>query len=182
MLKYLLVPFHPISEFLMSDLIRQKFVIISILTFIFISCNQKDHGDVLECLLDSIAFDLSGIEIEVGQHNGWTDTTALIIITYHKISSEIPIGSTAKGQYNGTNIYFYQTSIDSLDSKMYDTIPNSIDWHYNIPQKIDVDFITPPYDPNNIQVEYNFQKKCIVSVKDKIGLFKEDVFSNCSCK
>lgn len=116
----------------------------------FCTCKQEVHAGKLECLLESLKIELKGMVIEVGQHNGWNDTTSLIMVTYHKKSLKIPIERNLKGSYKGKDIYFYQSTIDSLDKQKYSRIPNGINWVNNTPKKMDEDYFMPPYDPINI--------------------------------
>src|SRR5690554_7089254 len=140
---------------LMMELIKQKLIKTSgilLILILYCSCQEVVQDRKLECLLESIKVDLDAVEIEVGQHNGWTDSTALILITYYEKPLKTPTKGNLKGLYNGKNIYYYQSVVDSLDNKKYNQIPNSIIWSKFIPVEMDKDFISPPYDPINIQV------------------------------
>lgn len=119
--------------------------------------------------------------IEVGQHNGWTDTTSLILITYHKKPLKIPLGVALKAEYKGQDIYLYQSVIDSVSNKKYRTISNNIAWRSFTPEKLDEDFILPPYDPINIQIEYNFRNDCIIDVIRGKGYVDQRLISECKC-
>lgn len=150
---------------------------------LFNSCQERRVQDEkLECILNSIKINLAGMDIEVSQHNGWTDTTALMLVTYHRKSMNIPIGSNLKGLYKGKDIYFYQSTIDSLDTKKYRQIPNNITWNNFIPKKIDENIIQPPYDPINIQIEYHTKGNCIAEVIRGKGYINEKIFSGCKCE
>ncbi len=146
------------------------------------SCEKKVQDGKLECILDNIKVDLNGMDIEVGQHNGWTDTTALILITYHKKSANIPISGNLKGKYKGNDIYFYQTNVDTVDTHKYKQIPNNIKWRAFVQQKVSDDFIMPPYDPISLQVEYNIKRNCIGDVFKGKGYLLDNAVSKCSCK
>lgn len=168
----------------MMELIEQKFVKINfifLMLLILNSCQTEVQDGKLECVLDNIKVDLDEVEIEVGQHDGWTDTSALILITFHKKSLNIPIGGNLKGVYKGRDIYFYQTTIDSLDTKKYSQIPNDIRWKSFTPKELDEDIIQPPYNPVNIQIEYNRKKNCFERVIRGKGFISESI-SKCSCR
>jgi hypothetical protein len=169
----------------MMELTKQRLLNnIGFLILIFMllnSCNKKIQSGKLECILDSIKVDVNEMDIEVGQHNGWTDTTTLILVTYHRKSMDISIGSKLKGVYKGSDIYFYQSIVDSLDTKKYRQIPNNIIWNDFIPKKIDKNIIQPPYDPINIQIEYNTKKECIGDVIKGKGYLNGKIISECKC-
>lgn len=168
----------------MMELIGQKFVkinIIILMLMFFYSCQEIIHDKKLECILDSIKVNLDEKEIEVGQHNGWTDTTNLILITYHRKSMNGSVVSKLKGLYKGRDIYFYQSVVDSLDNGKYAQIPNSIDWNNFTPKEIDENIIHPPYDPINIQIEYNMNSNCIVAVIKGKGYINPENISKCKC-
>lgn len=170
----------------MMELIKQRFLNISIYLGILpliltVSCKEKSVEGRLECILDNINVDKKGINIEVGQHNGWTAGTVLILITYHKESNKIPIIGNLKGEYRGNDIYYYQANIDSLDQNKYKQISNNIIWQNCIPQEMDNDFISPPYDPINIQIEYNLKKDCIVRIIRGEGFVNKNSMSKCIC-
>lgn len=168
----------------MMGLIEQRFVKISIIFLILqYSCQEVVREEKLECLLESIEIDLNEIEIEVGQHNGWTDTTALILITYHRKSLAMPVvESNLKGLYQGTDIYFYQSRVDSLDKKIYNQIPNNIVWRSFASSEMNEDVIPPPYDPINVQVEYNFDKNCIGKIIKGKGYIDLKTVAKCKCE
>jgi hypothetical protein len=169
----------------MMELIKQRFLNISlylgILTLLLFSCIKKSVEGSLECILDNINVDKKGINIEVGQHNGWTDATVLILVTYHKKSNEISISGNLKGEFRGNDIYFYQSNIDSLDKKKYKQISNNINWQNYIPLEMDEDYISPPYDPINIQIEYSLKKECIVQIINGEGFINKNRISVCMC-
>jgi hypothetical protein len=148
----------------------------------FSSCQETVQDGDLECILNAAEVDINGVDIMVGQVDGWTDTTSLISIVYHKKSIDIPIGSNLKGLYKGRDIYFYQSAVDSLDNKKYSQISNSIVWHNFTPKEMDEDFISPPYDPINIQVEYNIKRNCIGEVIRGKGYINKEVISKCRCE
>jgi hypothetical protein len=168
------------------ELIEQKFVknniVLGVLIFLMLnSCQTRMQEGKLECILNNIEVDANGMDIEVGQHNGWTDTTTLILVTYHKKSLGIPIDCNLKGRYKGTDIYFYQSNVDTLDRQQYVQIPNNISWN-NFIQEIDEDFFQPPYDPVEIQVEYNDKRKCFGNVIKGKGYINGKIISECKCE
>lgn len=169
----------------MMELIELKSVRISILLLmmvVFYSCEEAFQDRTLECLLRSIKVDLEGMEIDVGQHDGWTDSTSLMLITYHRISSEVHISSDLKGTYKGKDIYFYQRTIDSLDKKKYKRIPHDIKWEKITPRRIEENYFPPPYDPINIQVKYNYERNCFEEVIGGKGYIDVKSISNCKCE
>lgn len=141
--------------------IKVTFLILTLTTFY--SCSGSRQGErTLECLLSSIEYEKDDVYIEVGQHNGWSDTTALIIITYHEKSMNLPNSIDLKGRYNGQDVYFYQTNIDPKDTKQYNQIPNGIIWKNNLHKTKDLENkFHPPYDPVFVQVEYNTKRGCV---------------------
>ncbi len=158
-------------------------VIIGLLAFGFLSsCQKGSYDGKLECILESVNIDKKGIVIEVGQDNEWTDTTILILVTYHKKSNEILIGGNLKGVYRGNDIYMYETNSGSTGNKKFNKIPNNINWYNLTPKEIDEDYISPPYDPINIQVEYDLRTNCFGEVFRGKGLIKENIFAKCKCK
>lgn len=168
----------------MMVLIEQGYARIKItilILILFSSCQKRVQDGKLECILNSIEVDANEMDIEIGQHNGWNDSTALILVTYHKKSLDIPMGSNLKGLYKGNDIYFYQSSIDSSDNKKYNQIPNNIRWKEFIPKEMDESIIQPPYDPVNIQIEYNLKGNCIVAVIRGKGYINEKLLSRCKC-
>lgn len=170
----------------MMELIKQRFLNISLYLgllplIITISCKEKSVDGRLECILDNINVDKNGINIEVGQHNGWTDGTVLLLITYHEESNKISISGDLKGKYRGNDIYFYQINIDSLDKTKYKQISNNIKWQKCIPYKMNDNYISPPYDPINIQIEYNLKEDCIVKIIGGEGFVKKNDMSKCNC-
>ena len=171
----------------MMELKEQRFISASIffamlILFYFSSC-QKDlqHGK-LECLLERINVDMEGKDILVGQHNGWTDSTALIIVVFEKKSMNIPITSSLQGKYNGHDIYFNQGNVDTLDTLKYKQISNSIKWNEFTSKITDDNIIQPPYNPVSVQVEYNISRDCFNDVIRGKGYFTNDFTSKCGCK
>lgn len=151
------------------------------LTFL-ISCNNQDKmAGTLECLLGSIEQDANEKNIVVGQANGWTDSTALVIILYEDKSLKIPKNGQLKGEYQGNDIYFSNSNIDSLDTQKYSRIPNGIKWKKITPEITEKDFIVPPYNPINIQVEYFFDKNCFGEIVRGEGYIDKLSFTKCKC-
>jgi CRISPR/Cas system endoribonuclease Cas6 (RAMP superfamily) len=146
----------------------------------FSSCQETPQKAILECILNASEIDINGVDILVGQVDGWTDTTSLISIVYHKKSIVISIESNLKGQYKGREIYFYQSTVDSLDNRKYKQIPNDIIWKSFIPKELDENSIQPPYNPDQIQIEYNRKKNCFERVIKGKGFISESI-SKCSC-
>ncbi len=171
----------------MMELIELKFTRISIILsvlmlFLFNSCQERvEQQGKLECILESIEIDTKGMNILVGQHNGWTDSTALIVIIFEEKSMEILNNSSLKGRYKENDIYFNQGNVDTLDTREYKQIPNNINWN-DFKEEIDSDFIMPPYDPINIQIEYNVKRNCIGSIVRGEGYIIDNVISKCRCK
>ena len=171
----------------MMELTKQRFVKINIVFFILIlvlfhSCQKRVQNGKLECILDSIKVDVDGMDIEVGQHNGWTDTTALILVTYHRKSIDIPISGNLKGMYKRNDIYFYQTNVDTLDTREYQQVPNNINWYAFEQEMIDDNIIHPPYDPISVQVEYNVKRSCIGDVIKGRGYIMDNILLKCNCE
>lgn len=168
----------------MTELTRQLFIKINMLIILLTlnACNYKIGDDKLECLLESIVVDRAEKVIVVGQSDGWTDSTALISIIYYQKSLISPNRSRLKGRYKGTDVYFNQAHVDTLDKKKYKQITNSIVWHEFIPEEIDEDFISPPYDPINIQINYNIKRECFGDVIGGEGFINLDIISKCNCK
>lgn len=160
---------------------RIKIILIVLNVGLLHSCHESRQTGMLECLLDNIKDTGNKEDILVGQHNGWSDTTALIIITYHKKSMNIPIVSELKGKYKGHNIYFYQTNIDSLDDKRYEQISNNIPWDKNL-LEIEDKALLPPYDPMEVQIEYNIGNDCIGGVVKGKGFLANNFAHECQCE
>lgn len=156
------------------------FMLILFMLTVF-SCKESSKNVKLECLLDSINVDLDNVDILVGQANGWTDTTALILITYHKESIKVPIGSRFKSTYKGHDIFFNQESIDTLNTKKYRRIPNNIKWKRHNPKEMDDDYIVPLYNPIQVQIEYNIKRNCFGNIIRGKGLIKEKSIEKCKC-
>jgi len=131
----------------------------------FYSCSGSQQSKrTLECLLNSIEHKKDDVYIKIGQHNGWSDTTVLIIISYHEKSMNLPNSSDLKGRYNGQDVYFYQTNMDPMDTKEYNQIPNGIIWKKNLHKiKDEESELPPPYDPMSVQIEYNTKRGCVNS-------------------
>lgn len=170
----------------MMELIEQRYgriniILVVLILAVFNSCHENVQLGALECLLENIENTENKVDILVGQHNGWSDTTALIIVTYHKKSMNIPISSELKGTYNGHDIFFYQTIIDSLDKKKYKQIPNNIIW-VNNSLEIKNETFSPPYDPMSVQVEYNIRTNCIGDVVKGEGYLTNNFRSKCGCE
>ena len=170
----------------MMELIKQRLKNIRLLAglailVILISCKRELSNGKLECILASIDINKEGMIIEVGQANKWTDSTVLLIITYHEKSEEKLIGSDLKGVYKGINIYFNQGNIDTLDKKIYRQISNNIKWHTYVSEELDEDYIPPPYDPINIHIEYDLEKECVVEIIRGKGLIDLKTISKCKC-
>lgn len=163
-----------------------SYKLILIITIISFSCNNTKVGNSLECLLDSF-MNVCDIEdsdfIEVVQHNGWTDTSMLLIISLHKANNAKYVNfepTQLKSSYRGYDIYFSQFNVDSSDHKKYEKIPNAINWKiYNKRSRND---FTPPYDPFTIQIEYHIKSKCFKS-SNLMGRFKKQIEVQCGfCK
>lgn len=153
-----------------------------LILFLLNSCQKDIQVGMLECILESIDADKEGIDIFVGQTNGWTDSTTLISIMYHKKSIEIAISSNLKGLYKGCDIFFYQTNLDTMDNKIYKQIPNNINWT-DFKQKIVEDnMIVPPYEPVVVQVEYNIKRSCISNIIKGDGYITSSIISKCHCE
>ncbi|HMP32467.1 MAG TPA: hypothetical protein PKD85_22855 [Saprospiraceae bacterium] len=168
------------------ELIKQRLLniklVLGLLTLVnFISCQMEENKGKLECILDGVNIDTKGMIIEVGQANGWTDSTVLLLITYHKKSEEELISCNLKGDYKGNNIYFNQGNIDTMDKRVYIQISNNIKWNNHIPHEMDEDYISPPYDPINIQLEYTLEKNCIIEIIRGKGYFNLKTISKCMC-
>lgn len=168
-------------ELIKQRFIKSKFILGIFLLVLFNSCTKRMQDGKLECILESIKLNTKEMDIEVGQHNGWTDSTALILITYHRKASGIPISGNLKSTYKGNDIYFYESKVDSTDTKNYKQIPNNISWT-EYTEEIDNDFFYPPYDPINIQVEYDLGANCFGEVIRGKGYIKDNIFSKCECK
>lgn len=169
----------------MMELTERKSVKINIIIFLLgwlISCNVDKSTMPLECMILGINVDMEKKIIEVGQHNGWSDSTSLILITFHHKSMAYLIHGTSKGLFKGNDIYFYQSTVDSLDDKKYNQIPNNISWKNFTPKELPKDFIMPPYDPIQIQLEYNFNRNCVGDVIRGEGFIKKDVINKCKCQ
>lgn len=171
----------------MMGLTEQRFLsikfLISLLTLVFLSsCQKESYDGKLECILESVNIDKKEMNVIVGQHNGWTDSTTLIIILFEEKSMNIPINSTLKGKYKQYDIYFSQGNIDSLDNNQYKQIPNNINWYNFTPEEMDEDYISPPYDPINIQVVYDLRTNCFGEVIKGKGFMTNDFASKCQCK
>lgn len=169
----------------MIKLIKHRFTIINIVFFIVVlvfcnSCKKRLQDGKLDCILDNIAVDVNGMNIEVSQHNGWTDTTVLLSIIYHRKAMNIPISSDFKGVYRGNRIYFSQFNIDSLDRRNYKQIPSNIVWSKNV-FKIQEDNtnISFPYNPMSVQIEYDLKTNCISSVIRGKGYMLKNFESKC---
>jgi hypothetical protein len=148
---------------------------------ILISCKRESSNGKLECILESIDIEKKGMILAIGQHNGWTDSTVLLLITYHNKSEEKLIGSNLKGAYKGSNIYFNQGNLDTLDKKIYNQISNNIKWHNYVSEEMDEDYIPPPYDPINIQIEYDLEKECVFKIIRGKGYIDLKTLSKCKC-
>ena len=171
----------------MMELIKQGFIKNNFIFGMFLllvlldSCTKKMQDGTLECILESAKLNTNEMYIEVGQHNGWTDSTALILITYHRKASGVPISGNLKSTYKGHDIYFYESILDSNDSRKYEQIPNNIYWT-EYAEEVDNDYFYPPYDPVAIHVEYNFQTKCFGEVVRGKGYINDNILSGCKCK
>lgn len=58
---------------------RIKIILIVLNVGLLHSCHESRQTGMLECLLDNIKDTGNKEDILVGQHNGWSDTTALIV-------------------------------------------------------------------------------------------------------
>lgn len=173
------------SPYSMMELIKQRFVKINIIFFILVlfnSCQERVQDGKLECILDSIKVDVNGMNIEIGQYNGWTDTTVLILVTYHRKSMNIPISGNLKGVYKGNDIYFYQENVDTLDAHEYKKIPNNINWNTFVQKILDSNIIQPPYDPIGVQIEYNIKRDCVSNIVKGKGYRMNNIISKCDCE
>jgi len=156
--------------------------IIFLMLIVSCSCQDEVLTTPLECILDGIEVNLDGMDIDVSQHNGWTDTTALIIIMYHEKSKNVLSRSNLRGRYKGTDVYFTQSNVDTLDKRTYKQIPNQISWEYFKPKEPDKEWLPPPYDPITISVEYDIKKECIKGVIRGKGYVADDILSKCKCE
>lgn len=162
--------------------VRTNIIIITFILILFNSCQKRMEQGKLECILESIEADVTGMDILVGQHNGWTDSTVLIIIIFEDKSMNIPNNSRLKGRYKGNDIYFNQGNVDTLDTREYKQIPNNIKWSTFVQKEVSDDFMMPPYDPISLQVEYNIKRNCIRDVFKGKGYMLNNAISKCSCK
>ncbi len=170
----------------MMELMQQRFVRINIvmsllILLFFTSCHKRVQDGRLECVLESIKIDADSMNILVSQVNGWTDSTALIIVVFEKKSMNIPNNSDLKGEYNGYDIYFNQGNVDTLDTREYKQITNNINWKKNSPKIID-ETLHPPYDPISLQIEYNLERNCIGDIVKGKGYMMGSILSRCKCE
>ena len=171
----------------MMEFTKPKFMPIKFLLLVFVlasfySCHEnRARSKMLECLLESLEVQGQDVDVLVGQHNGWDDSTALIIVTFYKKPLKMPIPSSDfVGHYNGKNIYFYQMNIDSADTKQYLQIPSNISWKEDIrPKRESNDIPIMFYHPMSIQIEYNIKKKKFGEVIQGKGYLRDDWQSFC---
>ena len=100
------------------ELIKLKSIRISVTHYIFIlflfnSCQKRMEQGKLECILESIEVDKEGMNILVGQHDGWTDSTVLIVIVFADKSMNTPYNSSLKGKYK--DLHFASLKRDYLN-------------------------------------------------------------------
>lgn len=158
-----------------------KLLFVNILTLLFLalittSCTEDDQSGTLECLLGNINIDMEEKVIDIRQKNEWTDSTALAIVTYHRIPLVMPIQSTLKGKYKGKDIYFLNSCLTGRCDKEYKMISNNIHWD-TLPN-VSNDFIAPTYNPINIQIDYNHNKNCF----GEVIRGKKEVNKDFACK
>jgi len=172
----------------MMELIKLRYVKINIIFVVFLlilsnSCQEKtEQGRKLECILEGINITTNDVDILVGQHDGWTDSTTLITIIFEDKSMNIPKNSMLKGRYKGNDIYFNQGKVDTLDTREYEQIPNNIKWNTFAEKMLEDDFIQPPYNPISVQVEYNTEGNCVFNIVKGKEYVLKDILSKCDCK
>ncbi|MEZ4910567.1 MAG: hypothetical protein R2774_06865 [Saprospiraceae bacterium] len=170
----------------MMELIKQRLKNIRLLVglailVILLSCKRESSNGKLECILESVKIEKKDLDIIVGQHNRWTDSSSLIVILFEEKNMNISNNSKLKGKYSQNDIYYNQGNIDTLDKKKYRQISNSIKWQTHVPHEMEKDYISPPYDPINIQIEYDLDKDCIIDIIRGKGFIDSKTISQCKC-
>ncbi len=120
---------------------------------------------LLECILTNFILDNDNKlgAFLVGQHDNWSESSSLIIISFIPEDNIHYINADEKSTFNLNEIYFYGTTVDDTSTSfVINKIPNKLEWEPFKSQNSEHD--QPPIDPLSIQIVYNYKKNCLESI------------------
>ena len=153
------------------EFIKQRLIYVTkILLFwiLFSSCqslkSEKQKDMLLECILSNFITDGDNGNqpgaFLVGQHDNWSESSSLIIVSYIPESDVRYINADEKSRFNQKEIFFYRTEIEAAKTNnIIQKIPNKLEWQPYESQNSGYD--RPPFDPVTIQLVYNYSSNCL---------------------
>lgn len=129
---------------------------------IYKSDNQKDA--LLECILTNFITHENNGDFLVGQHDNWTKSTSLIIVSYIPKGDVQYIQAEEKSRFNKKDVYYYREEIShTITENTVQKIANQLKWElFNSQNSINED--QSPYDPITVQLTYNYSSNCIENI------------------
>ena len=158
-----------------------------LMCLMIISCHYKSsehqftNDDILECVLSNFT-NISDRNMKegsflVGQQNGWTKNSSLIIISYISKEELRFVSADLKSKFKQKKVFFYQNNLNETDLDEYPQFPNKLNWEVYSNQTSKT--VIPIFDPPTIQLVYNYSKGCIERVIQGKHLLKNDFKSKC---
>ena len=172
----------------MMESIEQKLTFVSsLLLFAIVLCscksseNSNNEKMQLEGILSNIIISKDGDSPNgsylVGQHDGWSTSSSMIIVSYIPSDKAEYINATEKSNFDGKDVFFYRTDLTEITKESeFKKIPNELSWGAYV--SVDSLGSIDQFDPLTVQLIYNFSLNCIEKVLSG-EMYMRDDYKTC---